>query len=197
MKEQYGRSLQLLLAVCGLVLLIACANVANLLLTRAVARRQQTALRLALGASRGQIVTLALVESLLLSVAGGLAGLLVAVGAARLLLALAFANVQFLPISTRPSPLILGFAFALSLVTGVVFGAAPAWLATRTDRWKPSAEPVAARATIPRSREHHCSCFRRRSQSCWWPGRRCWHAASTSSRVRASDIRSPAASSSP
>mgnify|MGYP003694058945 CR=1 FL=1 len=86
MKEQYGRSLQILMAVCGLVLLIACANVANLLLARAVARRGQTAVRLAIGASRAQIVTQALVESVLLAVAGGIAGLLVAMGAARLLL---------------------------------------------------------------------------------------------------------------
>ena len=88
MKEQYGRSLQLLLGVCGLVLLIACANVANLLLARAVARRGQTAVRLAMGASRRQIVTQALVESTLLAVAGGIAGLVVAFGAARLMLAL-------------------------------------------------------------------------------------------------------------
>jgi len=133
MKEQYGRSLRMLLAVCALVLLIACANVANLLLARAVARRGQTAVRLAIGASRGQIVAQALVESVLLAVAGGVAGLFVATAAARLLLALAFQGTTFLPISTRPSLLVLGFAFALALVTGIVFGAAPAWFATRTD----------------------------------------------------------------
>jgi predicted permease len=133
MKEQYGRSLQILLGVCGLVLLIACANVANLLLARAVARRGQTAVRLAMGASRGQLVRQALVESVLLSVAGGIAGLAVAVGAARLLLALAFAGATFVPVDTRPAPMVLAFAFGLALVTGIVFGAAPAWFATRTD----------------------------------------------------------------
>jgi predicted permease len=133
MKEQYGRSLQILLAVCGLVLLIACANVANLLLARGVARRGQTAVRLAMGASRRKIVTQALVESVLLAIAGGIAGLFVAVGAARLLLALAFAGATFLPIDTRPAPMVLAFAFGLALLTGIVFGAAPAWFATRTD----------------------------------------------------------------
>ncbi len=133
MKEQYGRSLQILLAVCGLVLLIACANVANLLLARAVARRGQTAVRLAMGASRRQIVSEALVESVLLAVGGALAGLLVAMAAARLLLSLAFAGATLLPIDTTPSPLVLAFATGLALVTGLLFGAAPAWLATRTD----------------------------------------------------------------
>jgi len=133
MKEQYGQSLKMLLAVCGLVLLIACANVANLLLARAVARRTQTAVRLAVGASRGQLVLQALVESIVLSVAGGVAGLLVAIGAARLLLSLTFTTSTFLPISTRPSPLMLAFAFGLAVVTGMIFGAAPAWFATRTD----------------------------------------------------------------
>ena len=133
MKEEYGRSLQILLAVCGMVLLIACANVANLLLARAVARRTQTALRMAIGASRRQIVAQALVESVLLSIGGCIAGLVVAAGAARLLLMLAFRNAHFLPISVIPSPLVLACAFALALLTGVIFGAAPAWFATRTD----------------------------------------------------------------
>ncbi len=133
MKEEYGRSLQILLSVCGLVLLIACANVANLLLARGVARRGQTAVRLAVGATPGQIVGQALAESILLAIGGGIAGLLVAMGAARLLLALAFHSAHFLPISTAPSLVVLAFAFGLALVTGIIFGAAPAWLATRTD----------------------------------------------------------------
>ena len=133
MKEEYGRSLQILLSVCGLVLLIACANVANLLLARAVARRGQTAIRLAVGATPAQIIGQALTESILLAIGGGIAGLLVATAAARLLLALAFHSSHFLPISTAPSLVVLAFAFGLALVTGVVFGAAPAWLATRTD----------------------------------------------------------------
>ena len=133
MKESYGRSLQILFAVCGLVLLIACANVANLLLARSVSQRGQTAVRMAIGASRGQIVMQALTESIVLAVGGSIAGLLVASAAARLLLTLAFRSAHFLPINVAPSPLVLGFALGLALITGVVFGAAPAWLATRTD----------------------------------------------------------------
>ena len=133
MKEEYGRSLQILLSVCGLVLLIASANVANLLLARAVSRRGQTAVRLALGASARQIVTQALTESVLLAIGGGLVGLLVAVGGARLLLMLAFGGANVVPVSPLPSLMVLGFAFVLALVTGAVFGALPAWFATRTD----------------------------------------------------------------
>jgi predicted permease len=133
MKESYGQSLKILLAVCGLVLLIACANVANLLLARGVTRRAQTAVRLAVGATARQIVTQALLEAVLLAVGGALVGLLVATAAARLLLALAFHSAHFVPISAAPSWPVLGFAFLLALITGVIFGAAPAWLATRTD----------------------------------------------------------------
>jgi predicted permease len=133
MRKQYSRSLQILFGVCGLVLLMACANVANLMLARAAARRGQTAVRLAIGASRRQIVMQALVESILLAVGGGIAGLVVAIGTARLLLSLAFAGATFLPIDTTPAPMVLLFAFALALVTGILFGAAPAWFATRTN----------------------------------------------------------------
>jgi predicted permease len=154
MKEQYGRSLQILLGVCGLVLLMACANVANLLLARAVARRGQTAVRLAIGASRRTIVMQALVESVLLAVAGGIAGLVVAIGTARLLLALAFAGATFLPIETSPAPMVLAFAFALALATGILFGAAPAWFATRTD-------PIDALRGAGRSTGDHSSIARK------------------------------------
>jgi predicted permease len=133
MKEQYGRSLRILLVVCAMVLLIACANVANLLLARAVVRRGQVAVRLALGASRAQIIAEALIESVLLAVGGAVVGLVVAFGAARLLLYLAFAGATTLPVDITPSPLVLAFAIGLALITGVLFGAAPAWFATRTD----------------------------------------------------------------
>jgi predicted permease len=153
MKEDYGRSLKILFGVCGLVLLIACANVANLLLARSVARRGQTAVRLAIGASRRQIITQALTESVLLAVGGGIAGLGVAIASARLLVALAFESAQFVPISTMPSLTVLLFAFAVSLLTGIIFGAAPAWFATRTDpadALRGSARSTSAHASFTR-----------------------------------------------
>ena len=153
MKDQYGPSLRILLAICGLVLVIACANVANLLLARAVARRAQTAMRLALGATRRRIVGEALAEGMLLAAAGGAAGLLVAVGAARLLVALVFQDSQFVPIATTPSLVVLAFTAGLSLVTGVAFGMAPAWLATRTD-------PIDALRGLGRSIGRHSFRFR-------------------------------------
>jgi len=154
MKEGYGRSLQILLCVCGLVLLIACANVANLLLARAVTRRGETAVRLALGATRRQIIAQALTESVLLAMGGGIAGLAVAVASARLLLALAFHSAHFLPISPMPSLAVLGFACGLALLSGVIFGAAPAWFATRTD-------PAEALRGAGRSTSDHSSLTRK------------------------------------
>src|SRR5262245_5242591 len=132
MKEQYGHSLQILLAICGLVLVIACANVANLLLARSVARRAQTAVCVAIGATRRRIVAEALTESVLLAIAGGLVGLLIAMGTSHLLVAMAF-QTRYVPITTTPSLVVLAFAAGLSLLTGIVFGAAPAWFLTRVD----------------------------------------------------------------
>jgi len=133
MKEEYGQSLKILLTVCGLVLLIACSNVANLLLARGVTRRGHTAVRMAVGATSMQIVSQALLESVLLAIGGASVGLAVAVAAERLLLALAFHSAHFLPINATPSFAVLGFAFVLALITGILFGTAPAWFATRTD----------------------------------------------------------------
>jgi predicted permease len=154
LKEEYQRSLQILLGVCALVLLIACANVANLMLARGMARRTQTAVRLAIGAPRREIITQALVEAVLLALAGGATGLIVAAAAAKLLIRLAFQSARFLPIATTPSLLVLGFALALAVVTGIVFGAAPAWFATRTD-------PIDALRGSGRSTGDHSSLTRK------------------------------------
>ncbi|HEX3471820.1 MAG TPA: ABC transporter permease [Silvibacterium sp.] len=133
MKADYGDNLRILLAVCSLVLLIACANIANLLLARGAARRAQTSVRLALGASRKRLIGQSLTESLVLSVFGGTAGLLVAYLGVRVLVALTFHSAKYVPINAAPSLPVLGFAFGLSLVTGALFGTAPAWFASRAD----------------------------------------------------------------
>jgi predicted permease len=133
MKANYADSLHILLAVCCLVLLIACANIANLLLARGTARRAQTAVRLALGANRRRLMRQSLTESIVLSVLGGAAGLAVAYLGVKAIVALAFHGAKYVPIDAAPSLAVLAFAFALSLVTGVLFGTAPAWLASRAD----------------------------------------------------------------
>ena len=133
MKEDYGASLRILLTVCGLVLLIACANIANLLLARGASRRAQTSVRLALGASRARLIRQCLTESLVLSFFGGIAGLAVAYAGVKFIVALAFHSAHFVPIDATPSLTVLGFAFALSLVTGAIFGTAPAWLTSHAD----------------------------------------------------------------
>ena len=137
MREEYGSHLRLLMWASGLVLLIACANIANLLLARGMGRKAEMSVRTALGAQRLRIVRQLLTESLLLAGIGGIAGLVVAYAGTQMLLALAFPGAQGLPIHASPSPAVVGFAFALSLLTGVVFGVAPAFIASR-------AEPVEA-----------------------------------------------------
>jgi predicted permease len=133
MKEEYADSLHILLAVCLLVLLIACANIANLLLARGAARRTQTAVRLALGANRKRLIRQSLTESVVLSVLGGVAGLVVAYAGVKAVVALAFHGAKYVPIDAAPSLPVLAFAFVLSLITGVLFGTAPAWLASHAE----------------------------------------------------------------
>ena len=125
--------LRLLMAISGLVLLIACATVANLMLARGAARRAETAIRTALGAPRRRLIRQMFTESILLAVLGGAAGLIVAWSGARAILEIAFRGAGYVPISPNPSLPVLGFAFAVSLVTGIVFGVAPAWVASRCD----------------------------------------------------------------
>jgi predicted permease len=131
--DEAGKGLRLLMTVSGLVLLIACANIANLLLARGTARKSQTAVRLALGARRSRLVRQLLTESLLLAVIGGAVGLVVAFLGTRTILATAFRGSEFIPINPDPSTPVLAFSFALSLVTGILFGVAPAWLNSRAD----------------------------------------------------------------
>ncbi len=122
------RILLLLLGSAGFVLLIACSNVANLLLARAALRRQEIGVRLALGAARGRIVRQVLTESILLSTAGGLLGLLVTYWGARALVSLCPADIPRLG-QTRVDLAVLAFALGLSMVTGLLFGLMPAWRA--------------------------------------------------------------------
>jgi predicted permease len=128
LQDEYASHLHLLMWIAGLVLLIACANIANLLLVRGMGRRAEMSVRTALGAMRGRIVRQLLTESLVLSVIGGLAGLAVAYAGTRMLLLMAFPGDNNVPIHANPSLEVIGFAFALSVVTGILFGVAPAWI---------------------------------------------------------------------
>jgi putative ABC transport system permease protein len=126
------RALLVLFGAVGLVLLIACANFASLLMAREVARRQELVIRAALGAGRGRLIRKTLTESALLSVLGGVAGLLLAQWGTRMLLALRpekLARLSGIHMDTR----VLLFVLAVSVLTGVVFGIAPAWVAARGD----------------------------------------------------------------
>jgi predicted permease len=133
MKADYGDSLRILLTVCCLVLLIACANIANLLLARGAARRSQTSVRLALGASRQRLIRQTFTESIVLSVLGGVAGVAVAYLGVKLIVALTFHSARFVPIDATPSLPVLAFAFGLSVLTGAVFGTAPAWFTSHSN----------------------------------------------------------------
>jgi predicted permease len=138
MREGYKEGLELLLVAALCVLLVACANIANLLLARGLKDRHQTALRAALGASRARLVRKALVESLTLSVLGAAAGIALAYAGASLVLHLAFTKSEaWVPVEAGPSAPVLLFALGIALLTGVLFGIVPAWMSSR-------AEPVEA-----------------------------------------------------
>jgi predicted permease len=136
MRERYQRWLQILMIASGLVLLIVCANIANLMLVRGLERRRQTSLSVALGAQISRVVREPLLESILLSLFGGMAGLAVAFAGTRLILRFAFPSLPGqagVPISASPSIAVLLFIFVTSLLTGIAFGIAPAWMAARVD----------------------------------------------------------------
>jgi predicted permease len=133
MRQTYSAGLELLMAVSGLVLMIVCANLANLMLVRGLGRVRQTSIRLALGAGRWRVIRQALTESVVLGLIGGAAGVALAYGGTRALLHAVFAGANSIPISATPDRAVLLFAFATSLLAGVIFGAAPAWSVNRTN----------------------------------------------------------------
>jgi predicted permease len=135
LRNDFSTALIVLMWMVGLVLLIACANVANLLIARAFMRQQEIAVRLSLGASRSRLVRQLLAESLLLSCAGGAVGVALAVSLTRGLLALVPTHGQPLSIIAQPDLRILGFTLCLTVATGIVFGLLPALRASRPDPW--------------------------------------------------------------
>jgi predicted permease len=150
-RVQYARSLNLLFAASAMVLLIAVANLANLLLARA--DRGQAAIRAALGASSGRLIRQALTEGILLAVAGGLVGVGVAALSTRALIGIVFPLVAFVPVESTPSVWVWLFALALSVATGALFTAAPAWAMSRTaplDALSGAGRSVGPRSFVPR-----------------------------------------------
>jgi putative ABC transport system permease protein len=140
MRDQYQDGLKLLLAAAACVLLVACGNLANLMLARGLKDRQQTSVRVALGASRRSLVRRALVECVTLAIIGGALGIGVAYAGTRLIIHLAFQTGgpnNYVPIDATPSWTVLLFALGVSVLTGIIFGIAPAWVTSH-------AEPVDA-----------------------------------------------------
>src|SRR5499427_4085711 len=136
MRDQYQDGLKLLLVASACVLLVACGNLANLMLARGLKDRAQTSVRIALGASRGRLLRKSLVESVMLAAIGGALGIAVAYAGTRLILHLAFQTGgpnNYVPISATPSLPVLLFTLGVSVLTGVIFGIAPAWMTSHAD----------------------------------------------------------------
>jgi predicted permease len=132
-RERFSAPLRVLMYIVVFVLLIACANVANLLLARATARQKEVAVRLALGAKRRRIISQLLLESVMLSIAGGIAGMVLAIWLNSYLLRVMPQGSAPLPIHAAPDLRVFAFTFLVSVITGIVFGLAPAFQGTRTD----------------------------------------------------------------
>jgi predicted permease len=130
LQQETGAGLKMLMILASVVLLIACANIANLVLARSTGNRADIALRMALGAGRSRVMRQVLTESILLSCIGGVAGLAVAYGGTHTILMLAFPDARNMPVDANPSLPVLGFAFLVSLITGILFGTAPALMAS-------------------------------------------------------------------
>src|SRR5579863_3968228 len=137
LRDRYEGGLTLLLIAAGCVLLVACGNLANLMLARGLKDRSQTSLRVALGASRSRLVRKALVESMLLAIIGGILGIGVAYAGSKLILYLAFhaggGPANYVPVDPLPSGPVLLFTVAISILTGILFGIAPAWMTSHVD----------------------------------------------------------------
>src|SRR5690348_602907 len=133
LRSDFGKPLEILMAVVGMILLIACVNIANLLLARSAARQKEIAVRVALGAGGLRLFRQMITESLLLAAIGGAAGLLFAQWADTALLRMVSAGAGELPLDLHPSGRILAFTFFVSVLTGILFGLAPAFRAMRVD----------------------------------------------------------------
>jgi len=152
LQKQTGQGLRMLMILSSVVLLIACANFANLLLARGTARRAELSVRVALGAARIRIIRQILTESLLLSLIGGASGLAVAYAFTRMILPLAFPHARNMPVEASPSLTVLGFAFLISLLTGIVFGTVPAWFSSQVravDSFRTANRSTGDRSSVP------------------------------------------------
>lgn len=147
LRIQFSSPLKILMAVVSLVLLIACANVANLLLARAAARRREVAVRMSIGAGRLRLIRQLLVESSILGLTGALLGVIFAWGASHVLLAMVFPGLPNAPLRVTPDAQVLGFTVAISILTVLLFGTVPALFATRLELTSALKEGRGAAAT--------------------------------------------------